>query len=168
MQAGKFGCQFKCFQVLEMEGRALHAECPDRRIANSSCSCTLGANIWYWNWDSLYLQANPHIFIAHSAFCCFSANRIWSLCTKRRVDTGTDAPCKTLWDQTAKQPKERSLCKVCLEHHIQLTPACAIKEKLMIRGKLIPDDHSDQNSWTYRLLFLFSPCTQRESLLFLF
>lgn len=27
----------------------------------------------------------------------------------------------------------------------------------MIRGKLIPDDHSDQNSWTHRLLFLFSP-----------
>lgn len=133
---------------------------------NSSCSSTPGASIWYWNCNSLYLQANLHIFIAHSPSCCFIANRIWNLCTDASLLT--DAPCNICWDQTAKQPKERSVCKVCLEHHIQLTPACTIEEKLMIRGKLIPDDHSDQNSWTYRLLFLFSPRTQRESLLFLF
>lgn len=99
---------------------------------------------------AVFASKPKYVFIAYAVLCCFAANRIWNWCTTMGVDTLllTDAPCKTRWDQTAKQPKERSVCKVCLEHHIQLTPACAIEEKLMIRGKLIPDDHSDQNSWT--------------------
>lgn len=71
--------------------------------------------------------------------------------------------------ETANQPKERSVCKVCLEHHIQLTPACAIEKKLMIHGKFIPDDHRPK---FLDLEFLIpvppppGPCTQRESLVF--
>lgn len=101
-----------------------------------------------------YFYCTPSFSFSLQEICVRGRKQI------HRLSSTLAAVGRTRRDLRPTHAEERSVCEVCLEHHTQPPPARATKEELTIGRKLIPDDHSDQNSWTWSL---FPPPSHPEN-----